>query len=291
MTDASARLWEPSMSQGWAPRRDPPTVTGTLAVQMFGRFRAFWCGREVVLESRAARAVLSLVTLRPRPWARDAITAEIWPDAGYGPSARLRQALWLVRKGLARSGADPAKVLDADDDTICLRPDILVQSDVARFDELLRSRPPSLEAALGLYGGDFAEDLGLECLAARREHLSDLYEDALASVAQARLAAGDLLSAQEAAIALLERDPLREEAHAVLIEIYGRIGSRSQVDRQYRRLTAVLATELDAVPLAETRVSYLIALARARARSVDVAVVLAKESGLAGRGYGSVTVS
>jgi DNA-binding SARP family transcriptional activator len=245
-----------------------------LAVRFFGRFCAFWCGHEVVLESRAARALLSLVTLRPRPWARDAITAEIWPDAGYGPSARLRQALWLVRKGLARSGADPGKVLDADDDTIGLRPDVRVQSDVARFDELLRSRPPSLEAALGLYGGDFAEDLGLECLAA---------------VSRTRLLAGDLDGAQMAATALLERDPLREDAHAVLIEMYGRIGSRSQVHRQYRRLTGVLATELDALPLPETRVTYLVALARTRARSVDVAAVLGEESGLSA-GYEPMTV-
>jgi len=277
------------MSQGWASRSDRSTVHGTLAVRFFGRFCAFWCGHEVVLESRAARALLSLVTLRPRPWARDAITAEIWPDAGYGPSARLRQALWLVRKGLARSGADPGKVLDADDDTIGLRPDVRVQSDVARFDELLRSRPPSLEAALGLYGGDFAEDLGLECLAARREHLSDLYEDALAAVSRTRLLAGDLDGAQMAATALLERDPLREDAHAVLIEMYGRIGSRSQVHRQYRRLTGVLATELDALPLPETRVTYLVALARTRARSVDVAAVLGEESGLSA-GYVPMTV-
>jgi DNA-binding SARP family transcriptional activator len=262
-----------------------------LSVQLFGRFRAFWSGLEVTFDSRAARALLALVVVRPRPWARDAITTEIWPDAGYGPSARLRQALWLVRRSLARAGVDPADVLEVDDDRIGLRSGIGVHSDASQFVEFLRRRPPALEAALELYGGDFAEDLGLECLAARREQLADLYEDALATVARTRLGAGDLDGAQSVAASLLERDPLREEAHAVLIEVYGRTGSRSQVHRQYRRLSGVLAAELDAAPLPETRAAYLVALSTTTARSAGVAAVLTEESGLASAGYRSVTVS
>lgn len=279
------------MPQGSVSRPDRSLIPGTVSVQLFGRFRAFWSGREITFESRPARALFSLVVLRPRPWAREAITTEIWPDAGYGPSARLRQALWLVRKSLARAGVDPADVLDVDDETIGLRAGIVVHSDASQFDEFLRRRPPALEAALELYAGDFAEDLALECLAARREHLADLYEDALATVARTRLAAGDLDGAQRMAASLLERDPLREEAHAVLIEVYGRTGSRSQVHRQYRRLSGVLAAELDAVPLPETRAAYLVALSAATARSTGVAAVLAEESGLASAGYRPVTVS
>jgi DNA-binding SARP family transcriptional activator len=244
-----------------------------------------------VVESRPARALLSLVVLRPRPWTRDAITAEIWPDAGYGPSPRLRQALWLVRKALAKAGVDPAAILDIDDDAIGLRPSIVVDSDVAQFEELLLRQPPALDAAVELYDGEFAEDLGLECLAARREHLADLYEDALAAVAQARLAAGNLDAARRIATLLVERDPLREEAHAVLIEVYGQAGSRSQVHRQYRRLRDLLAAELDAAPLPETRVSYLVALARTTSRSAGLASVAADEDGLAVTTYGAVSAS
>ena len=212
-------------------------------------------------------------------------------EAGYGPSPRLRQALWLVRKALARAGVDPADILDVDDDAIGLRSWIGVDSDVAQFEEFLLRQPPALDAAVELYGGEFAEDLGLECLAARREHLADLYEDALASVAQARLAAGNLDGARRIATMLVERDPLREEAHAVLIEIYGQTGSRSQVHRQYRRLSDLLAAELEAVPLPETKVSYLVALARTTARSAGLASVSAEEDGLSTTRYRSVGAS
>ena len=56
--------------------------------------------------------------------------------------------------------------------------------------------------------------------------------------------------------AVLARDPLREEAHAVLIAVHGLIGSRSQVVRQYRRLQDVLARELGEPPLPETDAAY-----------------------------------
>lgn len=279
------------MPQGTGSRPDRSPIHDALSLRLFGRFRAFWRGRELAVESRPARALLSLVVLRSRPWTRDAITAEIWPDAGYGPSGRLRQALWLVRKALARGGIDPDDILDVDDDTIGLRPWIGVDSDVAHFEEFLLRQPPALDAAVELYGGEFAEDLGLECLAARREHLADLYEDALASVAQARVAAGNLDAARRIATMLVERDPLREEAHAVLIEVYGQVGSRAQVHRQYRRLSDLLAAELDAVPLPETKVSYLVALERTTARSAGLASVAAEEDGLVTTTYRSVSAS
>lgn len=279
------------MPDGMAARPGWSSIPEPLSIRLFGQFQASWRGRQILLEGRPARALFALVVLRPRPWARDEVTAEIWPDAPYGPSARLRQALWLVRKGLTQAGVPPAELLDVDDDTIGLRSGIGVSSDVSQFEECLRRRPPAVDAALRLYEGDFAEALGLECLAARREYLADLYEDSLASAAKARLAAGDLDGARTVASILLERDALREEAHAVLIEVYGRSGSRSQVHRQYRRLRRLLAMELDAVPLPETRVSYLVALARTTERSARVAALAANEGDLSTTVSSSVGVS
>jgi DNA-binding SARP family transcriptional activator len=166
-------------------------------------------------------------------------------------------------------GADPTAALVTDRDTIGFGPGVATEVDVARFEALLKRRPPELETALRLYRGDLAEGLALECLSVRRETLADLYEDALASVARTRLAAGDLDGARRAATELLERDPLREEGHAVLIEAYGIDGSRSQAHRQYTRLRAMLASELAADPLPETEAVYRGALARTQSRSAE----------------------
>jgi DNA-binding SARP family transcriptional activator len=82
--------------------------------------------------------------------------------------------------------------------------------------------------------------------------------------------------AREAALRLLERDPLREEAHAALIEVYGRTGSRSQVSRQYRRVRSILARELGVNPLPETESTYRRALTSTVRRSMIATLTRAR---------------
>ena len=112
-----------------------------------------------------------------------------------------------------------------------------------------------------------------------RERLADWYEDALALVARQRLADGDEDRARVAAERLIARDPLREEAHEVLIAVHGANGTRSQVVRQYRRLCEVLDRELDEVPLPETDATYRTALARTIARSHERAATIEPPGG------------
>jgi DNA-binding SARP family transcriptional activator len=249
-----------------------------LSVRLLGRLEIVACDRPVRLAGRHAQALAALLALRPRPRLRDAIAADLWPDFD-GPSASsLRQALWLVRTGLGACGVDPDAILEVGQDTLGLRQELALNTDVASFESLVGDGPHSAGRALGLYRGDLAEGLGHECFAADRERLSDLYEDALVAVAEARLAAGDYAGAREVASLALARDPLREEAHIVLIAAYGQAGSRSQVVRQYRRVCDVLRAELAVGPLPETEATYRAALAATVRRSKDRAAAIAAET-------------
>ena len=230
-------------------------------VRLLGRIEVTVRGTPVRLAGRQAQACFALLAHDARPRSRDFIAAHLWPDVETS-SASLRQALWLVRSGFAAAGVDPDTVLEVELDTIALRQDAPLRLDTASFEALLAARPADPEGAIRVYGGDLAEGLGHECFAAERERLSDLYEDALALVAQRRLAVGDPAGARAAAERLLARDVLREEAHAVLIAVYGMTGTRSQVVRQYRRLREILLRELDVDPLPETEAAYRGALAR-----------------------------
>jgi DNA-binding SARP family transcriptional activator len=165
------------------------------------------------------------------------------------------------------AGIEPSAILACDKERIGLRPEITIELDVTRFEACMFDRPARVEEAIELYGGDLAEGINLECLARDRERLADLFEDALAEAARRRMLAGEFDRARDAALRLLRRDPLREEAHAVLIELYGLTGSRSQVSRQYRRLRGILAAELNVEPLRETEDAYRIAIRRATART------------------------
>ncbi len=240
----------------------------SLQVQLLGRIEvAAADGTPVRLTGRHAQALFALLVLSRRPRSRDALATDLWPDADGASSAALRQALWLVRNAFTSAGVAADSILEVETDTIGLRPDAQVTLDTDRFEACARNPECSTETAVDLYRGDLAEGLGHECFAAERERLSDLYEDALGEVGDERLRTGDLVGARAAAERLLARDPLREEAHAQIIAVHGMTGSRSQVVRQYRRLRAVLARELDVEPLPETEATYRVALLRTLERS------------------------
>ncbi len=240
----------------------------SLHVQLLGRIEVATAdGVPIRLSGRHAQALFALLVLCRRPRSRDALAAELWPDADTASSAALRQALWLVRNAFVSAGIPADAVLEVEADTIALRPDLPITLDADRFEACVRDPACSTETAVVLYRGDLAEGLGHDCFAAERERLSDLYEDALGEVGQGRIAVGDLAGARVAAEQLLARDPLREEAHALIIAVHGMTGSRSQVVRQYRRLRGVLARELDVEPLPETEATYRAALVRTLERS------------------------
>ena len=264
------------------------SARNTLAIRLLGRLDVLAGDVPIRIGGRHAQALMALLALRPRPRLRDTLAAELWPEAGVPSAASLRQALWLVRSSLTAAGVDADDWLEADQDTIGLHRDAAIELDVDRFERLATSADPGdHERALRVYAGDLLEGLGHECFAADRERLSDLYEDLLADVAEQRLEAGDILGARRAASELLLRDPLREEAHVVLIAVYGQAGTRSQVVRQYRRVCAILRAELAVTPLPETDAAYRLALAISASRSLERAADLPFEN----RAFAPVLVS
>lgn len=242
-------------------------TTIRLSVRLLGRMSVQVGGHPVRIAGRQSQALLALLVLRPRIRTREAIAADLWPDAAAGSTGSLRQALWLVRSALASTGTDPDQVIESDADSIGLRSEVSVEHDVAEFERLVRGRPARPEEALRMYRGELAEGFAHECFARDRERLADAYEDALALAAESRLSAGDLDGARVAALELLARDPLREEAHQTLFWVHGANGSRSQILRQFRRLEALLAREIGEAPLPETVEAFRAAMAATVAQS------------------------
>lgn len=258
------------------------TSTGASALQvtLLGRFSVRTDdGREIRLVGRHAQALFTLLALTRRPRTREAIATDLWPESLVAATGPLRQALYQLRAALVGAGLEIEAVLESDAETLGIRPEAIAALDVAAFERCLDDAACSAEAAVLLYGGDLAEGLGHDCFAAERERLADHFEDALATVARQRLDAGDVDGARLAAERLIARDPLREEAHEVLIAVHGLAGTRSQVIRQYRRLCEVLARELAESPLPETDATYRMAIARTVARSRERASELEPPSG------------
>ncbi len=248
-----------------------PTGRAILSVDLLGRLEVRTPhGAPVHLGGRHAPALFALLTLARRPRSREAIAADLWPEADVTSAGSLRQALWTVRHGLAQAGLDPDAVLDIRPESIGICPSARLEIDAVAFERCLDDEDGcGAERAIELYRGDLVEALGHECFAAERERLADRFEDALVVVAQRRLTSGDAAGARRAAEEVLARDPLREEAHAILIVVHGLTGSRSQVVRQYRRLQALLARELGEPPLPETDAAYRLAMRHVVRRSME----------------------
>ena len=255
-----------------------PNPKVRLRVELLGRLEARTAsGRPIRLTGRHAQALFALLVLARRPRSREAIAADLWPDADGTSVGSLRQALWLVRHGLIDAGVDPDAVLDIRSEAVAICPEARLEVDAAAFERSLDGGEGGAERAVELYRGDLLEALPHDCFAAERERLADRYEDALVDVARSRFRTGDLRGARRAAEAALARDPLREEAHAILLSVLGMTGSRSQVVRQYRRLQAVLERELGESPLPETDVAYRHAMTQIVRRSVERASMLDHE--------------
>ena len=261
-----------------ARTRRTATHTAPLDIRLLGRVELSVGGREIHLAARGAQALIAVLALKPRIRTREAVATEIWPDGnGSGTSASLRQSLWLIRSSFAAAAIPLDRYLTIDAEVIGFQPCAPVDLDVTRFEAALRGPTSSPDEAVAIYRGDLVECLGLECFAVERERLSDAFEDSLALVAERRLLAGEADGAREAAERLLARDPLREEAHATMLRVYGRVGSRAQVLRQYRRLASLLGSELGVEPLPETDAAFRAAMVEVIERSRLRAAMLVYE--------------
>src|SRR5215213_1742544 len=159
-----------------------------LRVELLGRLDIRTeTGSEIRLTGRHAQALFGLLVLVPRPRSREAIAADLWPDADATSAGSMRQALWLVRQALIAVGIAPADVLDIEGDTLGVRMDAQVDLDITALERCLDADGCGAEEAIERYRGDLLEGLGHDCFATERERLADRYEDALAIVAEQRL--------------------------------------------------------------------------------------------------------
>src|SRR5918998_2774710 len=101
-----------------------------LAIRLFGRIELTVDGRTVPLAGRHAQALAALLALTRRPRSRDAIAADLWPEALTAANGALRQALWLLRSALVAAGVDARRVLDADADALGLAAEVELDLDV-----------------------------------------------------------------------------------------------------------------------------------------------------------------
>jgi len=136
-------------------------------------------------------------------------------------------------------------------------PDCHLWLDVEEFEALAaRSEAASLHPATALYRGDFLDGFYDDWIISERYRLESLYLETLARLIAVYEAGKDDQAALAMALRLLDRDPLREEAHQAAMRAYCGLGQRKAALLQYRRCLEILRKELDVEPTVETQNLY-----------------------------------
>jgi len=198
--------------------------------------------------SARARELLLYLLCHPAGRRREEVGLDFWPDAS---PAQVKNSfhvlLHRLRKALGRTD-----IVVVEDDRYRIDPAFETWFDARVFEHELRAArrdPERLAAAIALYRGDLlAGEPAGEWHYAHQDRLRVRFHDALSTLADLRVAQGDLPAATRLLERLVESDPIREDAHRRLVLCYARAGQRDRALQQYERTVEVLRDELSAAP-------------------------------------------
>lgn len=239
-----------------------------ITIRLFGRFSVHRGDQELLLHSSSkAREILAYLAVHRRtPVPRETLADLIAPDSSEERSRKaLRQALWLLREGLAEEDGAGPPPLSVDAHWAQVGAESQVWIDVHEFER--SSRAPGgwaeraqgpgevapLQHAVQLYRGELLQGWCQEWCIAERERLKQVYLETLDKLL-ARFEADRNVEAGVAyAVLALRTDPARECTHRALMRLYCIAGDRASAIHQYERCVEILRAELGIRPDDETQ--------------------------------------
>lgn len=213
--------------------------------------------------TRKTGALLAYLAYYPRMgMSREALADLFWPD--HDPAAArnsLRVALNSLRRQIEEVGEGPGSLLVADRTTVRLRPGSFT-TDVADFERALdrertatneEARREHLMQAVDLYRGPLMSGWYEEWVALEQTRLAEVYAGLLRRLTSVLIRRGDFDLALDFARRAVHADPLREEAHRILMRVHAAMGNPTEAILQYRNLETILRTQMGAQPSGATR--------------------------------------
>jgi LuxR family transcriptional regulator, maltose regulon positive regulatory protein len=220
-------------------------------------------GVKLHFETRKVLALLTYLSLTPKPNPREVLATLFWPEFDQVHAlANLRRALGSLTRTL------PPGTLEANREFIRWIEPPLVEIDVSDFRSgIAEVRSHSHDTApcsacldvlqhlAELYRGDFLEGLNLpDCTAFDewqyflREELNREYAWVLEHLVKGWAVQGEFEKAATAARRWVNLDRLDTSARLALVDIYARSGQRSLAQRQYEEFSRIMEDELGLGP-------------------------------------------
>jgi DNA-binding SARP family transcriptional activator len=222
-------------------------------------------GRSLALPPSSA-SLLAYLLLRPRgePVNRSRLADVIVDETGSESTLRrrLNTAVWRLRRSLEPDGVPRDSVLTSIGHGLAVSSHCEVWVDAREFENACLGMPPfdrwvdadaeRLADAVRLYRGGFLDGLYTDWALAERGRLADLHLAALVRLAQWFQRRGDPERALRHALSAVAAEPLREDLHRLVIELYAEAGLPQLARQQLEHCRAVLTKELGIEPLPET---------------------------------------
>lgn len=224
-------------------------------------------GSAVDLRLKRGLAMLLVLFEATRKSARGQLAELLWPGAPVAVARpRLRRLVHEVNTAIGIA------LLVGDSDTLSLDITLAaVESDVMhvrRAARQLLARADALESRVSLDellspgshtladGFELDSDLFNAWLDSRRAEQQSLVVRALGQTSESLCAAGQLNLAAEAAMRLIDLEPLADAGYAVLIEARGRLGDAASVEAVYFNCANMMRTEFGLRPSSRIEGAY-----------------------------------
>jgi DNA-binding SARP family transcriptional activator len=225
------------------PVRTPPSLS------LLGGFNLVVDGKSVPMRIHAQRvlAYLSLVQPARRAHLRTGLAERLWGGVPAERShASLRTALWRIRQAdprLVRASRDIVRLDDA--------VEVDVRSSIAQAGRLLAADAlEPRDAEIGSLRGDLLPGWDEDWLLLERERIRQVQIHALEALARRLCVLGRHLESIEAAFAAIAGEPLRESAHAALIDTFLAEGNVAQAHHQLDHYAGLVWAEFGIRPSA-----------------------------------------
>ena len=231
-----------------------PGADDSSIVSLLGGFDLWWSGSLQIGIPRASQRLLAFLAIRGGVTSRAAVAGTLWPDATEN------HAYSNLRSALARLERTCRKMLQASKLELGLAEGVTV--DIRHAQTLARrlldpgvtpEQSDLSSAAVVALSGDLLPGWYDDWVLVEAEDWRQLRLHALEALAGRLTVAGRWGQAADAASAAVRAEPLRESAHAVLIQVHLAEGNQSEAVREFTRYRALLHAELGLEPTQRLR--------------------------------------
>jgi two-component SAPR family response regulator len=207
-------------------------------------------------QSQTSRDMFFFILDHPEGLTKEAIGAVFWPD--FSPTdmgLRFKNVVYRMRRAAGRDS------ILLDDEIYRFNITTDYEYDVEAFlkEIMLGQQAGEVEkqiehtkAAINLYRGPYLPDISETWVVAEREHLHQVYIDALLRLAALYLENGQQEAALETCQVALWQDHCLEAAHRLAMRVHAAMGNRAAVVRQYEFCKQVLRDEYHSTPSPQT---------------------------------------